>query len=346
MLPLEHLRCVSGEDVLDEVVGCAKIVGGSQHLCKLFRGKAVAECRFAHGPSTGLVPAETVRVGQRAQDASTSGTGLAQLITQLLRIHAGAKTATADVSIAGLEAAQAENSVALLVHKLYFAILTTQIKLAASEEFIKAGGVHEGETMLSVAEGRSLDLAKLEAHAALLEEKHAGLTYALAIDDLTTQLDDVLGLALGTRLDLNAEILGDLAVLPSKEDAMATLFQAVQYHDNIDKYRTDLNNGADPVEPLVTQAFAVGGLATLPAGDQVLRFQVERAKMQLLIQSTQDFLTGFSSVLAKESAFFTESKCAPDAASRFATLKTNVDMLRPGFARGNWSFSSQQRMVL
>jgi outer membrane protein TolC len=192
------------------------------HLTEL-EGVVIPAGAFASGAATGLVPSNTVRVGQGAQDAFTSGTGLAQPITQLLRVHAGVRAATADVNIAGYEAAGAENSIALLVHKLYFAILTTQIKLNAAEESVKAGTVAEQESMESVAEGHSLDLTKLEAHAALLEEKQASLTAQLAIDDLTTQFDDVLGLPLGIGLELDADMLGESVVLPSEEEAMTAV---------------------------------------------------------------------------------------------------------------------------
>ena len=183
-------------------------------------GVVIPPGAFAHGAATGLIPSETVRVGQGAQNAYTSGTGLAQPLTQLLRVHAGVRAATADVTIADLESTGAENSIALVVHKLYFAILTTRSKLEAADSAVKAGAVAEQELTQAVAEGRALELARLEASAAWLEQKQASLTAQLALDDLTTQFDDVLGLPLDTHLDLDGNVLAEAALLPAQQDAV------------------------------------------------------------------------------------------------------------------------------
>jgi len=192
------------------------------HLTSL-EGVVIPAGAFAQGASTGLVPSQTVRIGQGGADAFTSGTGLVQPITQLLRVHAGVRAATADVNISRLDASDAENAIALLVHKMYYAILIRQMQLSATEESIQAAMVTDQENTQAVAEGRALDLLKLESHASLLELKQSSLTQQLAIDDLNMQFDDILGLSLGIRLKPDADQLGAPPTLPSEDEAVAQL---------------------------------------------------------------------------------------------------------------------------
>ena len=91
----------------------------------------------------------------------------------------------------------------------------------AADEAIKAGVLAEQESTRSVAEERSREVAKLESHANLLDQQQTSLTDQLAIDDLTMQFDDVLGLPLRTMLTLDARSLGESPVLPAEEEAVA-----------------------------------------------------------------------------------------------------------------------------
>jgi outer membrane protein TolC len=178
---------------------------------------------FGNFASTGLVPGQTIRLSQGAQTAYTSGTGLVQPLTQYFKIRAGERAAEADVRTAEIDEKDAENSISLLVHKLYFDILTAQAHLSADEESVKAATTNEQESARDVAEGRALDVALLESHADLLDQEESALTVQLSIDDLTLQLDDALGLPLGTRLALDPDALGDPPKVPSRSDAIATI---------------------------------------------------------------------------------------------------------------------------
>jgi outer membrane protein TolC len=129
----------------------------------------------------------------------------------------------ASIHIAKLDATDPEDSIALLVHKLYFEVLTRQMQLSAANESVKAGELAEVESTQAVAEGKSLDVAKLESRASLLQQKQASLTDELAINDLMMQFDDVLGLPLGTRLQLDEDSLGDYPALPSEDEAVCLL---------------------------------------------------------------------------------------------------------------------------
>jgi outer membrane protein TolC len=185
-------------------------------------GVAIPAGAFGYSTSTGLIPNQTLRIGQGAQDAFTSGTGLVQPITQFFKIHAGSKAAESDVQTAEITEKDTENSISLLVHKLYFALLTTEARFSAAKESVSAATVVEQESIRAVAEGRSLEVATLESHAALLDQQQSVLKVQLSLDDLTLQLDDALGLPLGTKLILDPYVDAESPALPSRSEAIAT----------------------------------------------------------------------------------------------------------------------------
>jgi outer membrane protein TolC len=185
-------------------------------------GVVIPAGAFGNPASTGLIPNKTLTIGQGAQEAFLSGTGLVQPITQIIKIHAGSKAAEADVKTAEIIEKDTENSISLLVHRLYFAILTAEAQLSAAKESVSAASIVEQESIRAVADGRSLEVATLESHAALLDQQQSVLKVQLSLDDLTLQLDDALGLPLGTKLILDPNVDADSPVLPSRSEAIAT----------------------------------------------------------------------------------------------------------------------------
>jgi outer membrane protein TolC len=186
-------------------------------------GVVIPAGAFGNSVPTGLIPGETLRLGQGAQAAYTSGTGLTQPLTQIFKIRAGDRAAAADVRIAQIDEIDAENSISLLVHQLYFDILTTQAHLDAAKQAVSAAEVVEAESKRGVSEGRSLEVAVLQAHATVLDQEQTVLKYRLAIGDSTLQMDDVLGLPLGTPLTLDGDSVGDSPRLPARDEALATV---------------------------------------------------------------------------------------------------------------------------
>jgi outer membrane protein TolC len=184
-------------------------------------GVTIPAGAFGEPASTGLIPNHTLSIGQGAQEAFTSGTGLVQPITQIFKIHAGTKAAEADVQTAEITEKDAENSISLLVHKLYFSMLTAEAQLSAAKESVSAATVVEQESIRAVAEGHSLEVATLESHADLLDQQQSLLKVQLSLDDLTLQLDDALGLPFGTKLMLDPNVDADSPTLPSRSEAIA-----------------------------------------------------------------------------------------------------------------------------
>jgi outer membrane protein TolC len=172
---------------------------------------------------TGLLPAETLNIDQGAATTYTSGTGLDQPITQIFKIRAGVKAADADLNSAHIQSDDAENGVALLVHKLYYGILVEQLRGTAAKDAVDAATIVEQETKRDVEEGKLLADAELTSRTDLLDKQQAALVSRLNIDDLTLQFDDALGLPLGTQLILNPDSLGVPTVLPTRAEAIALL---------------------------------------------------------------------------------------------------------------------------
>jgi len=178
---------------------------------------------LAFSPSTGLVPSQTIRIGQGAQETFTSGTGLVQPLTQLLKVREGDKAAQADLKAAEITEDDTANSVALLVYKLYFAILVSQSQLRAGEAAMNASQSADAESQRKVAEGRALNVVSLKSHVALLDQQQSVLKTKIALEDTMLQLDDTLGLPIGTKLELDSNMADVDPQLPSRTDALASI---------------------------------------------------------------------------------------------------------------------------
>jgi outer membrane protein TolC len=173
--------------------------------------------------TTGLLPANTLIIDQGAATSYTSGTGLAQPLTQMFKIRAGVKAANADLNSARIQSDDAENGIVLSVHKLYYGTLIEQMRGLAAQDAVDAATVTEEETKRGVEEGKLLTDAELLSRTDLLDKQQAALVSRLNLDDLTLQLDDALGLPLGTHLILDADSVGIPLELPTRTEAIALL---------------------------------------------------------------------------------------------------------------------------
>jgi len=188
------------------------------HITQI-EGVTIPAGALGQSSATGLLPAETLRIDQGASTSYTSGTELAQPLTQLLRIRAGVRAAEADLSSAKIQASDADNGTALQVHQLYYDVLIEQMRGTAAQDAVEAATVTEQETRRGVEEGRLLPDAELGSRTDLLDKQQAALVSRLNLDDLTLRLDDAVGLPLGTKLVLDPDALGDPPVLPTRAEA-------------------------------------------------------------------------------------------------------------------------------
>src|ERR1035438_4123078 len=148
--------------------------------------------------ATGPIPNNDVNIKVGKQDAFITTTVAAQPITQMFKIHAGVSVAHADAAGAHSDLQQARNEISLNVKTLYYQLLSAQRNKYALELRIKAGEQGLDEARNGVASGVVLEAKVLEGEAQLAKARHALGSVEDAIDDMSIQFNDLLGLPLNT----------------------------------------------------------------------------------------------------------------------------------------------------
>jgi outer membrane protein TolC len=174
----------------------------------------------AFGTVSGVpIPAVNTNLQQGKQTLYSSGTMIAQPLTQLLRIHQENRAAAAEIAGSRDDLRNGENEIALEVHTLYYGILVAQMEKKAAEQETAFASETLRENEHNVRGGSALEVAEIQGHATLLESQQAVLTAELQIQDYTTELNDLLGLPLDTQLELQAENVTQFETL-SKTDCI------------------------------------------------------------------------------------------------------------------------------
>jgi len=164
-----------------------------------------------------LVPAQGVTLPQGQKTFFSSGTQISQPLTQLIRIHATNRIAAAEVAVSRDDLKNAENQVALQVHTLYYDILIARLQKQAAEQQSAYAGEQLRESEDDVRNGSALNVAAIQGRAGLLESQQSVLTAELQLSDLNTELNDLLGLPLDTRLDLDPAVPSSFDQRPREE---------------------------------------------------------------------------------------------------------------------------------
>jgi outer membrane protein TolC len=201
-------------------------------------------------------PVRDVIVGQGGTTSYTSGTGLAQPLTQLLKIHEANRAATVDVISASIQLESAQDEIALKVRQLYGAVLIAQWKQNAAEMQVKAAEEKEQETKDEVTQGQALDVAAMESRASVLQAKQDVLTQRLTRDETRMQLNYLLGLPLTTPLTLDETTALAAVDLPSRTESLRlVLIQSPEIRaaqQQIEKARAGVAAARDDYIPDVT----------------------------------------------------------------------------------------------
>lgn len=169
-----------------------------------FQNLEIPAGAFGALPGVGLVPTRDTLIDQGKQTFVTSGTTLAQPLTQLIRIHQADRIAKSEIAASRDEVKKAETEVALRVHELYYSILVARLQKRAAEQDTAFAQTRLHESEEDVHNGNALRIATIEGRAGLLQSEQAALTIDLELSDLTTELNDLLGLPLDTPLELSA----------------------------------------------------------------------------------------------------------------------------------------------
>jgi len=167
------------------------------------------------------IPAQGNTLPQGKLTLYSSGTQLSQPLTQLIRIHQANRIAAAEVAISRDDLKKAENQVALDVHTLYFGILIARLQKQAAEQQSAYAVEHLRESEEDILNGAALKIAAIQDRASLLESQQAVLTAELQLADLTTELNDLLGLPLDTELELDPAVRASFDQRPREEYVQA-----------------------------------------------------------------------------------------------------------------------------
>ncbi|HEY6347397.1 MAG TPA: TolC family protein [Bryobacteraceae bacterium] len=155
------------------------------------------------------VPSRNAIIPQGQDTFYSSGTQLSQPLTQLIRIRDANRMAAADVAISRDDLKKAEDAVAVQVHSLYYGILIAQLQKQAAERQTQYANENLRENEDDVRNGNALKVAVIQGQATVLESRQSILTADLQISDLTAELNDLLGLPLNTKLELDAAVPAD-----------------------------------------------------------------------------------------------------------------------------------------
>lgn len=152
------------------------------------------------------LPPQSISVEQGKQTLYSSGTMITQPLTQLLRIHQENRVAATEIATSQDELKNAENQVALQVHALYFGILVAQLQKKAAEQEASFAAESLRENENDIHNGSALQVAEIRSRAELLQGQQSVLTAELQVQDYMTELNDLLGLPLDTRLELDPDV--------------------------------------------------------------------------------------------------------------------------------------------
>ena len=149
-----------------------------------------------------LVPGNEVTIPQGLHYLLLNEASISQPLTQLIRIHEANRVAAAEVAISRADLKKAENQVAIDVHRLYFAVLIAEMQKRAAEEQTTYAKQELKENTEGVRNGSLLRVSEIQGDTDVLQAQQTVLTADLQVSDLNTELDDLLGLPLDTKLDL------------------------------------------------------------------------------------------------------------------------------------------------
>ena len=171
-------------------------------------------------PATGPIPGHTLFLGQGASTSYTSGTGLEQPISQVFKIRAANRAATADVHTAQIEASEAEDTIALKVRQLYYGILVTQLKQQAAAGALLASHLKAQESADAVERGRALQVTLLQSQSQVLGSEQNILVQDLTLQEQVRALNDLLGLPIQTDLQLDPRIAIKQIEIPGRQQVV------------------------------------------------------------------------------------------------------------------------------
>jgi multidrug efflux pump subunit AcrB/outer membrane protein TolC len=163
-------------------------------------------------------PDKDTGINQGKSTLLYSETTLAQPTTQLFKIHEANQIAWADRGIAEAELKRSENEAVFAAHQLYYALLVAYKEKDAADASLTAAQENLRESEEGVRAGNLLDVAVTAAKANLLQSRQALIVTETRISDVTSELNDLLGLPSDAILEVTETGLPELTE-PLKDQA-------------------------------------------------------------------------------------------------------------------------------
>jgi outer membrane protein TolC len=210
----------------------------------------LTDTQFVEIPSGGLgvigtnfIPAQPLILNQGGLSLTTSGTGLVQPLTQLLKVKAGNDIARAELDATRGKTRGIENEIAVKVRQLYYQILITESQRSAVEAKMAASDAMQSERVQQVKYGSSLEAELIESRAQAMQVKQELLSTEFQLSDLQMQFKDAIGLPLSTQiaLDSNVPAVSDTC---QREECVKL---ALQSHPEIAEGRADVEKATAAV---------------------------------------------------------------------------------------------------
>ena len=151
-------------------------------------------------PGLGPFPVQATSINQGSDSLMLFNTTLSQPLTQMFKIHQANKIAETDYQISESDAKKTEHEIIFGVHQIYYSLLIAQKQKEAAQAALSAAqeGLRESEDGFRT--GNLLDVAVTGSRTQLLQSRQALLSADIQIADLTSDLNDLLGLPLDTEL--------------------------------------------------------------------------------------------------------------------------------------------------
>ncbi|NVN92396.1 MAG: efflux RND transporter permease subunit [Desulfuromonadales bacterium] len=188
----------------------------------------------------GPFPNNDVKLKQSRSTILYSETTLAQPTTQLLKIHEANQIARADRGIAEAELIRSENETVLAAHQLYYTLLVAYKESDAAQASLTAAQENLRESVEAVKAGNLLEVALTAAKANHLQARQALLVAENSISDVTSELNDLLGLPSDAILEVTEAGLPELTELTkdqSYEVARARNGELLAARETLEKSR-------------------------------------------------------------------------------------------------------------
>ncbi len=194
-------------------------------------------------PGLGPYPTQDMHVEQGSDALFVSSTTLSQPITQLLKVHQAERIAQTDKGVAEADWNRARAETVYAVRQLYYGLTVAEKQRAAAEAGITAAEENLREIQKAVEAGNLLDVAVTGSRVALLQGKQALIAAKIRQSDLSSDLNDLMGVALDTVLVPAEAVSGSVSIRTREE----YLREALSHNPELEAARRTLEKSESGV---------------------------------------------------------------------------------------------------